>query len=117
MKKECVAMICHEANRAYCLSIGDMSQPSWDDAPDWQKSSALAGVEKHMQRPLSPQESHESWMATKASYGWVYGPVKDPVAKTHPCMVKYDDLPDDQKIKDVLFGAICAALVIGGCES
>jgi len=27
-----IAKVCHEANRAYCESIGDNSQLSWEDA-------------------------------------------------------------------------------------
>ena len=30
---EACARAAHEANRAYCLALGDTSQPSWDDAP------------------------------------------------------------------------------------
>ena len=36
--------------------------------------------------------------------GWVYGIVKDPESKTHPCLVPYQDLPAEQRIKDSLFG-------------
>ena len=32
-----IAMVAHETNRAYCESIGDNSQPKWEDAPEWQK--------------------------------------------------------------------------------
>lgn len=41
MNIEQTAKTAHEVNRAYCLSIGDISQPSWEDAPDWQKKSAV----------------------------------------------------------------------------
>jgi len=41
---EACARAAHEANRAYCLAIGDVSQTSWDDAPEWQRSSARNGV-------------------------------------------------------------------------
>ena len=34
-------------NRAYCLALGDTSQPAWDEAPDWQQSSARSGVTGH----------------------------------------------------------------------
>ena len=43
-----IASICHEANRAYCLSIGDESQPEWATAPDWQRVSAINGVRFHL---------------------------------------------------------------------
>lgn len=41
-----IAALCHEANAAYCRQTGDDSQPNWDDAPDWQKESAITGVTK-----------------------------------------------------------------------
>jgi hypothetical protein len=106
-----IAKICHEANRAYCQAIGDNSQPAWDDAPDWQKDSAVAGVRFRMDTPSAPASAqHESWMRDKAAAGWVYGPVKDAEKKQHPCMVPYDDLPEEQRVKDALFAGIVHAL-------
>lgn len=97
----------HEANKAYCESIGDTSQPSWDDAPDWQTASALNGVEFVLNNPYaSSSSSHNSWLAEKERDGWVYGPVKDADKKTHPCFVPYSDLPKEQQFKDALFQAV-----------
>lgn len=106
MTPEQIAELCHEVNRAYCQSIGDNSQPAWELAPQWQKDSAIAGVKMHLAEHKTPEESHAAWMAHKASDGWVYGPVKDPDAKTHPCMVAYDELPQEQRSKDYLFRAV-----------
>jgi hypothetical protein len=39
-----LARITHEANRTYCQALGDDSQLHWDNAPEWQRESALAGV-------------------------------------------------------------------------
>lgn len=99
---ECIAEACHEANRAHCQSIGDDSQPPWEDAPEWQRSSAVNGVEGAL-AGNGPRESHLSWLAEKERTGWVYGEIKDPEAKTHPCMVDYDDLPPEQQAKDSIF--------------
>ena len=104
---EDVAKLCHEVNRAYCKSIGDDSQPAWEDAPQWQKDSAIAGVKFHWQTDRKPSESHESWMAQKLADGWKYGPVKDAEKKEHPCIVPYDQLPKEQQTKDYLFKAVC----------
>lgn len=109
---EQIAKVCHEANRAYCETLGDASQLSWESAPEWQKDSARNGVRFHLSvlatgdRP-SPSASHESWMAQKRTEGWKYGPVKDVEKKEHPCFVSYNELPLDQRRKDYIFAAIC----------
>lgn len=101
-----IARICHETNRAYCKSIGDNSQPAWDDAPLWQKKSAVAGVKFALAAERKPEDSHNSWLAEKEREGWKYGPSKDSNKKEHPCIVPYEQLPAAQKLKDHLFLAI-----------
>jgi hypothetical protein len=98
------ASAAHQANKEYCESIGDMSQPAWNDAPDWQKHSALDGVRFAIDNdfPL-PEAMHENWMKVKLADGWVYGEVKDADAKTHPCLVPYAELPEAQRMKDDIF--------------
>ena len=106
-----IAQVAHEVNRAYCASIGDDSQPAWADAPDWQRASALAGVEMHLANPdATPEQSHESWLAVKLADGWAYGPVKNAELKQHPCLMPYDGLPPEQKSKDYLFRAVVHTL-------
>ena len=107
MKIEEIARLAHNINKAYCAALGDFSQKDWEDAPDWQKSSAIKGVEFHMENPDAlPSHSHECWLEEKRMNGWKYGPVKDEDKKEHPCFVPYDELPQDQKIKDYLFKAV-----------
>lgn len=101
-----IARICHETNRAYCQTLGDFSQEVWDIAPEWQKESAIKGVQFHLAGDHPPSASHESWYAEKERTGWKYGPVKNPEAKEHPCMVPFDQLPPEQQLKDKLFKAI-----------
>lgn len=106
-----IAAVCHEVNRAYCQALGDYSQPTWDDAPEWQQSSARLGVELHLNNPgAGPQASHESWMKQKVGDGWVYGEAKDPEAKTHPCIVPFDELPPEQRAKDFIFRGVVHAI-------
>ena len=112
MNIEQIAKVAHEINRAYCKSIGDSSQTSWEDAPGWQKKSAMDGVLFHLNNPSTlPSASHESWLAEKERDGWKYGPVKDADKKEHPCFVPYESLPTEQKAKDYLFGAVCDQLL------
>ena len=106
MNSAIIARVCHEVNRAYCESQGDFSQPSWEQAPDWQRESALLGVRLHTNNDVGPEASHESWTAQKIADGWVYGETKDPEAKAHPCMVPFADLPPAQQAKDFIFRAI-----------
>jgi hypothetical protein len=111
MNKTDIARICHEVNKAYCESLGDMSQVIWEDAPEWQKESAILGVILHTENPSAgPEASHVSWMNQKTADGWVYGPIKSPVNKTHPCIVPFSQLPVEQQAKDFIFRAIVHAL-------
>jgi hypothetical protein len=108
---EQIARICHETNRAYCQSIGDHSQPAWEDAPQWQRESAIKRVKFHVAHlsagtKPAPSAIHEAWLAEKREQGWKYGPVKDAAKKEHPCFMPYDGLPLDQRMKDYLFAAI-----------
>jgi hypothetical protein len=104
-----IAKICHEVNRAYCAALGDRSQKPWEEAPPWQQHSAMDGVSFHLKNNATPEQSHANWMKDKAASGWVYGPVKDEALKQHPCMVPYDQLPQEQRVKDYLFRAIVHA--------
>jgi hypothetical protein len=101
-----VRLVCaeaaHETNRVYCQALGDFSQPSWGAAEDWQRTSAIKGVDGVF-AGNGPRASHESWLAEKAATGWKFGPVKDAEKKEHPCFVSYDELPPEQKQKDHVF--------------
>lgn len=111
MNTEYIARVAHEVNKAYCESLGDTSQPKWDDAPAWQKKSAINGVIFHLENPNAvPADSHGAWLAEKQADGWKYGPIKDPDKKEHPCCVPYDQLPQEQRSKDYLFRAVVHAL-------
>lgn len=102
-----IAELCHEANAAYCRQLGDNSQPTWAQAPDWQTRSAIKGVEFHLRNICAaPSDSHNQWLDEKKKTGWVFGKVKDPQKKEHPCIVPFHQLPKSQRFKDHLFQAI-----------
>jgi hypothetical protein len=107
-----IASVAHNVNKAYCKSIGDTTQTEWELAPDWQRESAIAGVKAHIDFGIKmlPEDRHKSWYNQKISDGWAYGEVKDPVLKTHPCLVDYDRLPEAQKTKDYLFSEVVHCL-------
>lgn len=111
MKREVIAQVAHEVNRAYSASLGDMSHLPWAKAGDAQRASILAGVDMHLANPSStPQDQHGAWLTAKTADGWTYGEVKDDEKKTHPCLLPYDQLPQDQRSKDWIFKMVVAQL-------
>lgn len=107
-----IAKVVHEANKAWCEANGDFSQLPFDSAPEWQLESIEKGIEFHRNNPdAGDSASHDCWLKHKKDAGWVYGEAKDEVAKTHPCMVPFDQLPDHQQKKDRLFRTIVHALL------
>ena len=113
-----VARVCHETNRAFCATIGDNSQKPWEEAEAWQRESAVKGVAFALDNPTAPASSqHDAWLADKLRDGWKYGPVKDATRKEHPCIVPYDQLPVEQRLKDYLFKAIVSAFVQAETEA
>jgi hypothetical protein len=111
MTPEQIARVAHEVNRAYCRALGDTSQTTWEDAPQWQRDSAVHGVYFHLDNPTAgPSASHDSWLAEKRAAGWKYGPVKNSERREHPCFVPYEELPIEQQAKDFIFAAIVHAL-------
>lgn len=106
-----IARICHEANRALCIANNDHSQMSWESAPEWQIDSCVAGVRFVLMNPdTTPDAQHKHWMDVKSIDGWKYGPDKNPETKEHPCMQPWSELPETQRVKDVLFGSIVRTL-------
>lgn len=43
---------------------------------------------------------HEVWSQTRIEQGWHYGEKRDDTLKTHPCLVPYEDLPEEEKVYD-----------------
>lgn len=101
-----IAKVAYEANAEYCRSIGDPVAP-WEVTEE----STTKGVFALISDPsLTPEQLHQSWMAQKIREGYRYGKVKDAEAKTHPNLVDYSALPEQQRVKDYLFQAIVRVL-------
>ena len=60
---------------------------------------------------------HAIWARQRIAEGWVHGPRRDDEAKTHPCLVAYEQLPESEKeidrraVLDTL-----GALIAQGCQ-
>lgn len=48
------------------------------------------------------EAEHERWNDSKRMQGYTYAPgnKKDEVPKTHPCLLPWSDLPENEKEKD-----------------
>lgn len=105
-----IARVCHEANRPIQALTGETVNPPWEDMDEEMQQSVIDGV-RGVINGNTPEESHENWCQFKLDHGWTYGPVKDLSLKQHPCLVDYDALPPEQKLKDSVFSAIIHALI------
>ncbi len=99
------ARVARETIRAYQLAIGDAPSPPWDQAEDWDRESMVAGVQA-ARAGASPEEMHARWCRWREARGWTLGPVKDPVARTHPNLRPYHELPEAQRRVDRVFVAV-----------
>lgn len=43
---------------------------------------------------------HEVWAETRIKQGWTYGEQRNDNLKTHPCLIPYEDLPEEEKEYD-----------------
>jgi len=109
---EDIARVIHAANRELQISQGDpRPSPPWDNAPDYQIRENIASVVEALADPeRTAEQNHQGWYERLIADGWRHGPVKDEIAKTHPDLVPFNELPAEQQLKDRLFIAIVRAL-------
>ena len=43
---------------------------------------------------------HDVWAENRIKQGWKYGEQRNDELKTHPCLVPYENLPDEEKEYD-----------------
>ena len=43
---------------------------------------------------------HEVWAETRIRQGWTYGEQRNDELKTHPCLVPYEELPEEERDYD-----------------
>lgn len=66
-------------------------------------------------REALARNAHELWASLRLSQGWKWGPERDDQAKTHPCLVAYDELPESEKDYDraTAMGTLEAIVALG----
>jgi len=60
----------------------------------------LSGKDWEPKVVAAARAEHERWYAERRRQGWTYGKKEDPVAKTHPCMLPWDEIKPDEKGND-----------------
>ena len=80
----------------------------WDEREEAFKKQFLEVIERQSgdRRSRSPEELHGSWMQAYIDMGWEYGPEYSREKKTHPDMVPYADLQQQEQDKDAVFVAL-----------
>ena len=43
---------------------------------------------------------HEVWAEARIRQGWTYGPERNDTLMTHPCLVPYEELPEEEREYD-----------------
>ena len=104
MEKAVIAEIAHNVERSLRLVLNEPVKYTWKDETEDKKMDAFSVieiVEKNIDaNPGKVQELiHEHALATLNSRGYVFGQKDDNNIKTSSSMVRYADLPLDQKAK------------------
>jgi hypothetical protein len=85
--------------------------PAWEDV----RVLYLSGTEHFVDAiidgdELAPEDAHQLWVDAFVRDGWVYGPTRDYIKKTHPSLVPFSELSLRERAKDAVFIHLCKAL-------
>lgn len=108
---ERIAQVMHEAMRAWQAANGQEPAPPWSRAPRWMREASREAVVWRIDHPKAPSSAqHDQWLAQKKKAGWRYGKTKNGSKKTHPMLVPYSELPEVERRKDAMVGALIDSL-------
>ena len=78
-----------------------MKENKLDDIPEPMDLSLVDLPESLIQLSERIAENvHEVWAKARMDEGWTYGEKRDDIHKKHPCLVPYDELPEEEKEYD-----------------
>ena len=112
VKPEIIGEFVHESIRAFRRATGDTAPlPSWDELPKEKQEITMDTVIRLVQDPdMNEVDVHNQWVLSKFDDGWRYGDTYDEKKKTHPLIVPYTDLPQEERLKDSLVRGIVNSL-------
>lgn len=64
---------------------------------------------------LIARNVHEVWAKSRKEQGWTYGAERSDLHKTHPCLIPYEALPEEEKQydRDTAVGTVKLLLKMG----
>jgi hypothetical protein len=99
-----IAKEAYAMSLAYAEAIGENSLRSWDELDTYTRERFIANVSFVLKDPIAtPKELHEFWRNALLKAGWKLGPYEDSHSKTHPCLVLWGFLPEEQQVEYALF--------------
>jgi len=108
-----ITKIIYEATRFEAKWSGRSIVPEpWEERDEAFRNQMTKVVEEYfkMDKLPTPEEAHDSWVKAYEKMGWKYGEKRDPVFKTHPDMVPFNELSLDEREKDAIFLAFIYVL-------
>jgi hypothetical protein len=108
-----IAQVAHEAVRALCFAAEIPESPdSWPElaAGDINANAAtVAFIRTHPRHSIV--QMHNDWMNSMTRRGYTHGERNDQVARTHPLLLPYTELPASYRLQNRLFFAVVSALL------
>lgn len=104
-----IAKFIYEAARLEAIwSKRTIVPEKWEERDEKFRKQFIEIVEKYitMKQLPTPEEAHNSWMESYFEMGWKYGEKRDVEKKTHPDLLPFYDLPQDERDKDAIFLAL-----------
>lgn len=96
---EDLARVCHEAHVALRVGLNDSATDVRFDALPQERKDLVTNEVRLIRAGRSPAEVHGTWVEWMKEHDWEWGEERDPVRKTHPDMVSYEELPPEEKAK------------------
>lgn len=105
-----IAQLLHKLMVYQALYVEDRPMRLWEDLDPKDQAMYMDAVAWIQMESVTPDMIHDFWIKRMEAQGWIYGVIKDPVHKTHPCMCPYEQLTEYEKAKDVQFLALSRML-------
>lgn len=104
---EGIAKTCHQANKAFCESMGDNSFTDWEDSEDWVKALTIFQVRNIIANPLEPHYgSHDAYVDKVPEITWENAP-----EGFNKKLSRYEEWSIEDKTKSKMFKAIVEAIL------